>query len=183
MQSLSLSHIWFFVTPCTVACQAPLSMGFSQKEYWSKLPFPPPSGLPNSGNKLLPASLAFQVDYLPLSHWGSPFLLWLSNISLYAHNSAHSLSHVWLFQTTCATARQTPLSMEFSRQGTGMGCYFLFQGVFPIQGSNPHLLPLLHWQADSLSPRQLRSIQVPYILYPFLCQWTFRLLPCSGYCK
>ena len=26
-------------------------------------------------------------------------------------------------------------------------------------------------------------IYVPYLLYPFLCWWTFRLLPCSGYCK
>ena len=35
-------------------------------------------------------------------------------------------------------------------QGTGTGCYFLLQGIFPNQGSNPHLLCLLHWQADSL---------------------------------
>ena len=28
--------------PWTVACQAPLSMGFPRKEYWSKLPFPSP---------------------------------------------------------------------------------------------------------------------------------------------
>ena len=27
-------------TPWTVACQAPLSMGFSRQEYWSGLPFP-----------------------------------------------------------------------------------------------------------------------------------------------
>ena len=30
------------VTPWTVACQAPLSMGFSRKENWSGLPFPSP---------------------------------------------------------------------------------------------------------------------------------------------
>ena len=30
-------------TPGTVACQAPLSMGFSRREYWSGLPFPSPS--------------------------------------------------------------------------------------------------------------------------------------------
>ena len=29
--------------PWTVACQAPLSMEFSRQEYWSELPFPPPS--------------------------------------------------------------------------------------------------------------------------------------------
>ena len=29
---------------------------------------------------------------------------------------------------------------------TGVGCHFLLQGIFPTQGSNPHLL---HWQVDS----------------------------------
>ena len=32
------SHVWFFGTPWTVACQARLSMGFSRQEYWSRLP-------------------------------------------------------------------------------------------------------------------------------------------------
>ena len=35
-----LSHVWLFATPWTVACQAPLSIGFSRREYWSGLPFP-----------------------------------------------------------------------------------------------------------------------------------------------
>ena len=52
-----------------VACQAPLSMGFSRKEYWSRLPFPPPGDLPNPG--IGPASLAsrllhWQADTSPL---------------------------------------------------------------------------------------------------------------------
>ena len=56
------------------------------------------------------------------------------------------LSYVSLFVTTWTVAHQAPLSMEFS----GQECYFLLQGVFPTQGSNSHLLHLLHWQADSL---------------------------------
>ena len=32
-----------------VACQAPLSMGFSRQEYWSGLPFPSPGDLPDPG--------------------------------------------------------------------------------------------------------------------------------------
>ena len=36
-------------TPGTVACQAPLSMGFSRQEYWSELLFPFPGGLPHPG--------------------------------------------------------------------------------------------------------------------------------------
>ena len=36
-----------FLTPLTVACQAPLSTGFSRPEYWSGLPFPSPGDLPD----------------------------------------------------------------------------------------------------------------------------------------
>ena len=51
------------VTPCTVACQAPLSLGFSRQEYWSGLPFPSSGYLPNPGIK--PRSPALQADSLP----------------------------------------------------------------------------------------------------------------------
>ena len=69
---LMLSCVWFFTTPWTVACQAPLPMGFSQQEYCSGLPFPSPRDLPNPGMK--PSLLHWQADSLPLSHWGSPRL-------------------------------------------------------------------------------------------------------------
>ena len=42
-----LSHVRLFSTLWTVACQAPLSMGFSRQEYWSELPCPPPGDLPD----------------------------------------------------------------------------------------------------------------------------------------
>ena len=58
-----------FVTPWTVACQAPLSVEFSRWEHWSKLPFPSPGDLPDPGME--PMSSALQVDSLPLSHWES----------------------------------------------------------------------------------------------------------------
>ena len=61
-----LSHVWFFATPWTVAHQAPLSMGFSRQEYWSRLPFPPPGDLPNPGAEpTSPVSPALQVGSLP----------------------------------------------------------------------------------------------------------------------
>ena len=66
----SLSHVWLFVTPCPAARQAPLSIGFSQQEHWSGLPCPPPGDLPDPGIK--PTSPEFQVDTLPLNHWGYP---------------------------------------------------------------------------------------------------------------
>ena len=49
--------------PWTVACQAPLSLGFSRQEYWSGLPFPFPGDLPDPGIK--PRSPALQADHLP----------------------------------------------------------------------------------------------------------------------
>ena len=33
---------------------------------------------------------------------------------------------------------------DFSHRNTGLGCYLLLQGIFPIQGSNLHSLYLLH---------------------------------------
>ena len=44
------------MTPWTVACQTPLSMGFPRQEYWSSLPFPSPGDLPEPG--IEPVSLS-----------------------------------------------------------------------------------------------------------------------------
>ena len=54
----------------TVARQAPLSMGFSWQEYWSRLLFPSPGDLPDPGIK--PGSSAFQADSLPTELQGRP---------------------------------------------------------------------------------------------------------------
>ena len=45
----TLSHAQLFVTPWTVAHQAPLSMEFSRQEYWSGLSFPSPDSLSDPG--------------------------------------------------------------------------------------------------------------------------------------
>ena len=45
----SLSHVRLFVTPWTVASQAPPPMGFSRQEYWSGVPFSSPGDLPDPG--------------------------------------------------------------------------------------------------------------------------------------
>ena len=63
-----LSHVRLFVTPWTVAHQAPLSMGFSRQEYWSGLPFPSPGIFPTQG--LNPHLQHWQVNSLPLHHLG-----------------------------------------------------------------------------------------------------------------
>ena len=56
----------------TVACQGPLSLGFSRQEYWSGLPCPPPGALADP--KIKPVSqhlLHWPAGSLPLSHQGS----------------------------------------------------------------------------------------------------------------
>ena len=57
-------------TPWTVACQAPLSMGFSRQEYWSGLPFPSPGDLSHPG--IESRSLTLQADSLLTELWGKP---------------------------------------------------------------------------------------------------------------
>ena len=59
-----LSHVQLLAALWTVACQAPLSMGFSRQENWSGLPSPSPGDLPNPGIK--PEVLMFPA--IGLSH-------------------------------------------------------------------------------------------------------------------
>ena len=63
MEVKSLSHVWLFATPWTIAYQAPGSVGFSRQEYWSELPFPSPGDLPDPG--IEPKSPKLQADALP----------------------------------------------------------------------------------------------------------------------
>ena len=64
-----LNRVRLFTTPWTVACQAPLSIGFSRQEYWGGLPFPSPGDLPNPGIKPSPA---LQADSLLSEPPGEP---------------------------------------------------------------------------------------------------------------
>ena len=68
-------------------------------------------------------------------------------------SSVQSFSHVQLFATPWTAACQASLSITNSwsllkthvhRVGDGVGSYFLLQGIFLTQGSNPHLLHFLH---------------------------------------
>ena len=58
MHTKWLSHVQFFATLWTTACQAPLYIGFSRQEYWHGLPFPSPGDLPDSGIKPMSPALA-----------------------------------------------------------------------------------------------------------------------------
>ena len=67
----TVSCVWLFVTPWTVACQDLLSMEFSRQEYWNGLPCTPPGDLPNPGIK--------PRDQTQVSHIAGRFLtIWVT---------------------------------------------------------------------------------------------------------
>ena len=59
-----------FVTPWTVALQAPVTLGFSRQEYWKRLPFPTSRDLPNLG--IEPASPALTGRFFTTVSLGKP---------------------------------------------------------------------------------------------------------------
>ena len=68
-----LSHfscVQLFVTLWTVACQAPLSLGFPRQDYWSRLSFPPPGDLPDPG--IEPMSPALSGGFFTTEPPGKP---------------------------------------------------------------------------------------------------------------
>ena len=68
MQWSHFSHVWLFATLWTVMCQAPLSMGFPRKKYWSGLPFLSSRDLSHPGiNPSLLCVSHWQVGSLPLA--------------------------------------------------------------------------------------------------------------------
>ena len=77
------SIVFDSVTPCTATLQVPPSMEFSRQEYWNRLPFPLPGGLPDPGTE--PESPALAVRFfttdppgkpaINFQHW--PILNWL----------------------------------------------------------------------------------------------------------
>ena len=81
------SHVQLFVAPWTVACQAPLPMGFSRQEYWSGLSCPPPEDLVTQGSNLhLLCLLHWQVGSLPLAPPAKPICMIISQaIDTYLH--------------------------------------------------------------------------------------------------
>ena len=74
MLKLLLSLVQLFVTPWTVARQAPLSMGFSRQGSWSGLPCPPPGDLPDPG--IEPGLMHGKVDSSPTEPAGKPKFLY-----------------------------------------------------------------------------------------------------------
>ena len=147
-QTFVLSGVRLFVTPWTVAHQAPLSTGIFRQEYWSGLPFPSPGEAD---------SPELKMDSLPTESPGEP-------MSYYIHIWT-SLSRVWLFVTpgqNTGVGSHSLLQGIFPTQGlnpgllhcrwilyqlpaakpknTGVRSLSLLQQIFPTQELNQGLL-------------------------------------------
>ena len=84
-----LNCVQLFVTPWTVAHQAPLSTGFCRREYWRSLPYPSPSFLTQGLNLHL---LHWQANSITLSYQGSPNTISASKICF-----IHFFQSLWNF--------------------------------------------------------------------------------------
>ena len=91
--------------------------------------------------KQAPKSLAFGV--------GLGLNLYQGGQEALTFTEAYKLSHVRLFVIPWTVALRLLCPWNSPGKNTGVGCHALLQGIFPTQGSNLHLLSLLHWQADS----------------------------------
>ena len=107
-----LSHfscVWLYVTPRTVAHQAPLSMGFSRQEHWSVLPCPPPGDLPGPG--IEHSSHKLKADSL-LSE--SPRKAYISQFFIYQPHSNHSFPSILHYLFMAFTAIWNFISYLFA---------------------------------------------------------------------
>ena len=108
----SLSHVWLFVTPWTVAHQAPLAKEFFRQEHWSGLPFSSPGDLPNPGIKSMSrASSASAGGFFTTVPPGKPIKLYHPSKS--KTNVYHLVVITYLF---------IPLVISFE-------IYFYIQGI------------------------------------------------------
>ena len=159
MKVKSLSTVWLFVTPWTIAYQAPPSMGFSRQEYWSGLPFPSPGNLPNPG--IEPRSPTLQTDALPSEPSGKSFYVKYMECLCNIHISGSlcksyppmlMFSHVWLFATPWTVAYQAPLSMGFPKQE------YWSRLPFPSPSGLPCEMPC--WMKHNLESRLQGEISI-----------------------
>ena len=127
----SLSRVWLFATPWTVASQAPLSVGFSRQEYWSGLPFPSPRELPDP--RIKPTSPAYPElsgSFFIIESPGKPLLIIITyQVSLYwEHSYILLIRKVIIFFLACLLPVYfVHQSLHSMKAGTmdGLGHHFI----------------------------------------------------------
>ena len=129
--------------PWTVACLAPLSMGFPRHKYCSGLPFPSPRDLPDPGiEPTSPVSSALAEGFFTTEHPGKP----RSSLTPYYWT-------LWLFPvisgfSCCLGNVYVPVGAYFLRDRRLLGETFRFQSLWRLSELPP-------W--PGLSPQHLHS--------------------------
>ena len=127
------------------ACQAPLSMKFSQQEYWSGLPCPSTGDMPNPGTKHRSSTL--QGDFF-FTIWATQeALIWCKQtnkkqkLHLELDSGMHMHVNSVLFNsvTPGTAACKDPLSMGLFRQEYCSGLPLSLPGALPDTGIKPAL--------------------------------------------
>ena len=116
---------------------------------------------------------------IPGSRAGNCLQFFQLQIEGFTHWLVCALNCVWLWEFMDCSPPGSSVHRIFPDKDTGVGCHFFLQGIFPTQGSNPHLLCLLHWQADSLplSHWQYSINTVNISLNSLLCELPADKLP------
>ena len=127
------SHVRFFVTQWTVACQAPLSMGFYRQEYWCGLPFPSLGDLPD------PLTQGSNLPFLCLLYYRWVLYLWATGKPAYMYISSVAQS--------CPTLSDP---MNCSMPG------------LPVHHQFPEFTQIhIHWVGDAIQPSHPLSSPLP----------------------
>ena len=120
-----------FVTPCKVACQAPLSMALTRQEHWSGLPFSSSGDPLNPGiERMSPASLALASGFFIAGRPGKP-------------TNAKYLCLMQKFQFSSAAQSCPTLCDPMNRSTPGL----------PVHHQLPESTQThVHWVGDAIQP-------------------------------
>ena len=173
-----------FVTPWTIARQAPLSGGFPRQENWSGLPFASPRDLPDPG--IEPESSTYIHTYI--------YTYIYTHVHMYICVNGCLYTYMWCAVLSCSVMSNSATPRTVARllcpwnspgQNTGVSSLSLLQGIFQTQGLNPGLLHcrwILYCLSHQGSPRILEwgryiykhiCINICGDFFIFYCFWYF----------
>ena len=133
------------LTLWNIACQSPVSMGFSRQEHWSGLLCLPQGDPPDPGMEAGSPALQGLLQRWATREALLRVCLSLTNPVEYWGFACQMLqSHPTLCDPMDCSTPGSSVPGISQGKNTWVGCHFLLQGIFLTQGSNPPLLCLLH---------------------------------------
>ena len=173
LAALSLScNMWDLVPWPRIKPWSPV-LGAQSLSHWTTREVPPCYVI-NACHQVSPASRGGEMG--STFCWKGPQGMFVLLVCVCVCVCMSVLSCVWLFATQWTVAIRPLCPLTSPGKNTGVGGHSLLQGIFLIQGLNPRLLSLLHWQAGSLplaSPGKPQSYMTAFKWQTktFLCLW------------